>query len=96
MSTSTKKPTVAQCMSAIELLTERLDKAGRVVKAQQETIAELSKHVDEMLVQELKTKKQLRFLQKVAKGQIPIGSTPPAKANGESRPSFHPDDKRAF
>lgn len=71
-----KKTTVADLEARVDELTARLDKAAGVVGAQQ-------KRINALLEQETKTKKQLRFLQKVAKGEIAIGSTPPAKANGE-------------
>lgn len=79
MSTS-KKITVAQCMATIEQLTERLDKCAAWAEKAQSHIVALEE-------QETKTRKQLRFLQKVAKGEIAIGSTPPAKTNGDATPT---------
>jgi len=58
------KPTVAS-------LTERLDKAAQV-------IMDMEKRMKALEEQDTKTRKQLWYLQKIAKGEFKIGSQPKA------------------
>lgn len=68
------KPTIAELATLVDTLSTRLDNAARVVKAQAEAIQALEE-------QDTKTRKQLWYLQKIAKGEFAIGSAKPA--NGE-------------
>ena len=72
------KPTIAT-------LSARMDHASQICVSMQERINALEAQVEALQAQEDKTKKQLWFLQKVAKGQIKPGTTPPvAEAQPES------------
>jgi hypothetical protein len=51
----------------VATLTERLDNAGRIIKAMEARMVALE-------AQDTKTRKQLWYLQKIAKGDFAIGS----------------------
>ena len=64
------QPTVAELSTKVEALEEALQGAREAFAAQREELRELKARFEE---RDLKTRKQLSFLQKVAKGIIPIG-----------------------
>lgn len=68
------KLTVASLAATVDTLVERLDKAAAWAEKAQAKITALE-------AQEDKTRKQLWYLQKIAKGEFAIGKP---KANGEA------------
>jgi len=65
----------------VATLTERLDNAGRIIKAMEARMVALE-------AQDVKTRKQLWYLQKIAKGEFSIGS----KAAKPDTPVFTGDE----